>query len=452
MGDPLTDLKNQMNHDGVKQFFNQFVDIHGMPKSKMVPFTAIDESFTEGNGFAGATCWGMGQGPQDPDLMARIDPQTYKLFPWLEAPDGSKIGRLIGDLYVEEKEWPNCSRYNLKRILDWAKEQFNFVFNVGVEPEHMLGIRDKETGKFTQYNPNTMDCLDKPGYDHGSMVLNLNYLCDLRHNLEQLHFTPYQFDHEDGNGQFEANFLYRDALRTADQLILFRILTRDLARKHCQMEVTFQAKPVDDLTGNGLHTHFHVASAKTGDNLFTDLKDPRGLGLSKLAYHFIGGIFHHARALCAITNPTVNCYKRINVEKVEGSLSGINWVPGRIAYGGNNRTLMIRTPGPGHCEDRSPSGAANPYLYLAAYLMCGIDGIEKKMDPGEPFRASAYRNKADAKILPQSLREAWEELNSDKVVLDALGPISHDFIEIKEKEAKASLDKRIPEQDYTLVL
>ena len=314
-----------------------------------------------------------------------------------------------------------------------------YVFNVGMEPEHFLVSRD-ENGSIRPWDPDGVDSLAKPCYDFRAMSPALAYLQDLATALNQLGWGVYQADHEDANGQFEVNFDFADALVTADRVIFFKMATSQIAKKYGAI-ATHMPKPFSDRTGSGLHIHYHLADPDNGKNLFENGDDKRGLGCSELAYHFIGGIIHHARALCAVTSPTVNCYKRLQLGTgLYSSRSGFTWTPAFITYGDNNRTQMIRTAGPGHFEDRTVSSACNPYLALAAYAAAGFDGIENKMDPGDPNLGNMYERPltevlaGGIKILPQSLWEALNELRQDEVIKDALGPIADAFIDFKIKE------------------
>jgi len=180
---------------------------------------------------------------------------------------------------------------------------------------------------------------------------------------------------------------------------------------------------------------------RTGENLFLDHDDPRGLGLSPFAYHFLGGVLQHARALCAVTSPTVNCYKRLQLGRgLMSSRSGFTWVPAFASYGDNNRTQMIRVAGPGHCEDRTVSSGCNPYLALAAYFAAGMDGVENQLDPGEANLGNLYDlslseiAERGIKTLPQSLAEALGELKRDAVIRSGMGIIADEFIELKSRE------------------
>src|SRR6185436_9976503 len=263
------------------------------------------------------------------------------------------------------------------------------VFNVGIEPEHFLVSRTAD-GRIEPWDPGRVDNLAKPCYDFKGLAQACDYLRDMNDALRKLGWGVYQSDHEDANGQYEINYRYADALTTADRFIFFKMLAAETARQHGAI-ATFMPKPFSDRTGSGAHMHYHLADAETGKNLFTAERDPRGLGLSELAYHFLGGVLAHARALCAVTSPTVNCYKRLQLgQGLTSSRSGFTWTPAFASYGDNNRTQMIRVAGPGHCEDRTVSAACNPYLALAAFLAAGLDGIERKLEPGEPNSGNLY--------------------------------------------------------------
>ncbi|MEX0717783.1 MAG: type III glutamate--ammonia ligase [Planctomycetaceae bacterium] len=426
-------LRGRMNEDGIEFILVQFVDLHGSAKVKMVPASCLDDVLDAGAGFAGAAVWGVGQGPHSHDMLARIDPASYTPLPWMP-----NTARFAADLYVDDKPYPHCARNNLQRVLGWARDE-GYVFNVGMEPEHFLVSRNAD-GSIAPWNPDTVDGLAKPCYDFRSMAPAMAYLQELTSALNQLGWGVYQTDHEDGNGQYEVNFAYQDALTTADRVTFFKMASSQIAKKYGAI-ATHMPKPFEDRTGSGLHIHFHLADANGGKCLFEDASDARGLGCSKLGYHFLGGVLHHARALCAVTSPTVNCYKRLKLGSgLRSTRSGYTWTPAFITYGDNNRTQMIRTAGPGHFEDRTVSAACNPYLALAAYVAAGLDGIKHEMDPGEPNLGNMYDRPLEeilargTRILPQSLPEALDELRGDEVVRGALGVIADDFIQLKTRE------------------
>ena len=431
----LDELKRQMSEEAIEFILAQFVNIHGAAKVKMVPARCVDDVVEEGVGFAGGAVWGMGQGPHSHDLMGRGDPSSYSRIPWQP-----HLARLTCDIYVDGEPHPYCSRQTLKRVLADLRKA-GYVLNVGMEPEFFL-VRREADGSIAVFDDAGIDTLDKPCYDYKGISQVLPILEEINHYVDQLGWGNYQTDHEDANGQYEINFQYADALVTADRYTFFKMMTSQVARKHGCI-ATHMAKPFSAQTGSGAHFHFHLADATSGENLFAgDGDDPRELEQSELAYHFIGGILHHARALCAITSPTVNCYKRLQVgAALMGSRSGYTWTPAFITYGDNNRTQMLRCPGPGRFEDRTISAACNPYLALAAYVTAGMDGVKNKIDPGEANHGENMYAlgmeeiaRRGVKILPQSLYEALEELKADSVVQSALGPLYDEFLCLKEGE------------------
>jgi glutamine synthetase len=266
-----------------------------------------------------------------------------------------------------------------------------------------------------------MDTLEKPCYDLVGLTRNLEFLTTVSSYVNELGWGNYANDHEDANGQFEQNFTYADALTSCDRAIFFRYMVHVLAEQR-GMIATFMPKPFTNLTGNGCHFHMSLWNGDT--NLFLDENDPRGLGLSETAYHFIGGLKKHAKAYSAITAPTVNSYKRL---KVGTTASGATWSPVWISYGYNNRTQMLRIPGPGRVEDRTIDGACNPYLATTAVLAAGLDGIESKLDPGEANSDNLYTIPYDElrarglETLPANLLDATEELEGDDTLRKAFG-------------------------------
>jgi len=442
-----------MQQDGIEFIIVQFVDIHGTPKAKMVPVSSFDSVIDTGAGFAGGALWGLGQGPHSHDLMARIDIATYTPLPWLP-----NTARFAADLYVDEQPYPFCPRLNLKRVLQSAAEAGS-IYNVGMEPEFFLVTRDDQ-GKIHPWNPLGVDTLRKPCYDFRSMSPAMQFLQELTSSLNGLGWGVYQADHEDANSQYEVNFDYADALTTADRVTFFKMTTAQLAAKYGAI-ATHMAKPFADQTGSGLHLHFHLADRETGRNLFLDKQDPQGLGLSTSAYHFLGGVLQNARALVAVSSPTVNCYKRLQLGSgLFSPRSGFSWVPAFVGYGDNNRTQMIRTAGPGHCEDRTVSSACNPYLALAAHLTAGLHGMQHKTPPGKPNVGNLYEKTlaeirdSGMALLPQSLAESLSELKTNSVVQSGLGPIASEFLHLKTREWE-SYDRQVTpfevEQYLTMV-
>lgn len=429
----LAGLESRFEQDGIAHLLVQFVDIHGAAKVKLVPARALRAVVDSGAGFAGGAVWGMGQGPHSHDMMARVDPATYT--PMSHEPG---VARFAADLYVDDRPHPCCPRVNLRRVLDGAARR-GFLFQVGIEPEFFLVVREGD-GRIRGWDPHDADDLAKPCYDFKGLSGALDFLRALSEGLDRLGWGVYQCDHEDANYQYEVNFRYAEALETADRLTFFRMMVGQLARRAGAI-ATFMAKPFSTRTGSGAHMHYHLADARDATNLFVDEADPRGLGLSELAYHFIGGVLAHARAICAVTSPTVNCYKRLQMgPALTGSRSGYTWTPAFVTYGDNNRTQMLRIPEPGHIEDRSISSAFNPYLGIAAYLAAGLDGIDRRLEPGPPNVGNLYTADVETmagrgiRTLPQSLPEALACLEADDVVREALGPIADEFLRLKRDE------------------
>ena len=427
------EIRQRMREDGIEYILTQFIDIHGAAKVKLVPVSHFDDVIDVGAGFAGAAVWGMGQGPHSHDMLARIDLDTYTPLFW-----DPNVARFASDLFVDGEPHPYCPRQHLKAVLSEMRDQ-GYVFYVGIEPEHFL-VRRSQDGSISVWDPADLDRLEKPCYDFKGISGVMGYLKEISEGLNGLGWDVYQSDHEDANGQYEINFHFTDALTTADRYTFFKMMTSQIAAKHGAI-ATHMPKPFAERTGSGGHIHFHIEDPTSGDNLFLDEDDPQGLGLSETAYHFIGGILAHAPALCSVTSPTVNCYKRLQVgAALMGSRSGFLWTPAFVTYGDNNRTQMIRTAGPGHLEDRTVSAGCNPYLAFAAYIAAGVDGIKRKLDPGKPNLGNMYDlgleeiARRGIRMLPQSLYEALQELKKDTVVQAALGVIYDEFVQLKEME------------------
>jgi glutamine synthetase len=412
--------------NGIRYVLAQFVDIHGAAKAKSVPVEHYDMVLGDGAGFAGFAVWGMGMGPHGPDYMGVGDAPTLTPLPWMPG-----YARVACDGHVRGKPYPFCSRVALKNQLKRLDTK-GLTLWTGMEPEFML-LRRKDGGGYAPLDDS--DTLDKPCYDYKGLSRGAAILEELTESLRAVGVDVYQIDHEDGNGQFEINFTYADALRTADNFVLFKMAASEIARKHGAV-ASFMPKPFSNRTGTGAHFHISMGDAKR-KNLFHDDKDRRGLGLSTLGYQFLGGLLTHARALAAVCAPTINSYKRLVVGR---SLSGATWAPAYIAYGDNNRTACVRIPY-GRIEMRLPDGACNPYLAAAAILAAGLDGIERKLDPGEPANENLYDltpqeiKRRRIGLLPQSLSEAMDALEADEVVKAGLGlDLAKEFIELKRME------------------
>jgi glutamine synthetase len=430
-----TAIADRLQRDGIDYLLAQWVDIHGTPRVKGVPASALHQFLGGSAGFAGAATVGMGQGPHSHDMIGMPDFSSYTVVPW-----ETGVARVACDIHVDGEPWPYCSRTVLKRAADRLAD-IGYEMRVGVEAEHMLVTR-KPDGTIAPFDPTGVDTLEKPCYDFKGLSANLGYLRELVRAMEALGWEPYASDHEDGTAQFELNWKYADALTTADRYTFFKMMTNQVAARHGAI-ATHMPKPFSDLTGNG--SHFHFSLWKDDQPAFEagPEGDPRGLGQSKLAYQFLGGLMTHARALAAVIAPTVNCYKRLSIGAyLTGARSGFTWTPAFITYGDNNRTHMFRTPEPGRFECRAVSGAVNPYLAMAAFITAGMDGIARNLDPGDPiigrnmYETTLEEMKAQhLRVIPQSLSEALDEFEKDDVVQSALGPaLAAEFLRVKRQE------------------
>ena len=397
---------------GVEFYFAQFVDMYARPSAKLVPAGNLDDLVNDGAGFAGFAAGEIGQLPSDPDIAAIPDLRSFTPVPWEPS-----LARFACDVYVEGEEWPYDPRTILRRQLEKAKTA-GYEFMIGLELEYFL-INQDENGKINVADP--LDDLEKPCYDLRGLTRNYEFLRKVSNYVNHLGWGNYANDHEDANGQFEQNFTYTDALASCDRAIFFRYMVHTLAQQQGLL-ATFMPKPFTHLTGNVCHFHMSLWDGDT--NLFLDEDDSRGLGLSELAYSFIGGLKKHARATSAITAPTVNSYKRL---KQGSTTSGATWSPVWISYGYNNRTQMLRIPAAGRIEDRTIDGSCNPYLAATAVLAAGLDGIANKLDAGEPNSENLYSipygelRSRGLETLPANLAEALGELERDDVLREALG-------------------------------
>ena len=394
-------------------YLAQFVDIHGRPKAKLVPAKHQEMIFGAGAGFAGFAIAGMGIGPHGQEFMAIGDRKDVRPVPWMP---GTAV--VTCDGHVQGKPHALDSRVIAKKALADFREATGLEFFSGLEPEFFL-LRKDETGGYVVATES--ESLDKPCYDFRHLSSISAFLIELHAALDLADIDVYQIDHEDANGQFEMNFTYADGLRTADNLTYFKMAAQAIAKRH-GMLCSFMPKPFAERSGSGLHMHMS-AGKKFGDNAFEDKADPRGMNLSPMAYHFLGGLMAHAAGLTAIAAPCVNSYKRL---VSRGSRSGATWAPVNIAYGNNNRTAFVRIPG-GRLELRVPDAASNPYLLTAAIIYAGLDGIARRLDPGPPCNDNLYilnqTELAERGIarLPAALPDALKALQSDEVLTTGLG-------------------------------
>jgi glutamine synthetase type III len=412
------DLAVEARERGIKYFLISYVDLFGTLRAKLAPASAIGDMAKDGAGFAGFASW-LDMTPADPDVLAIPDPNSLIQLPWKR-----EVGWLAADPYMNGKLVEQAPRNILKRVVAKAAGQ-DLTLKTGVECEFFLLCPDGTAIS------DASDTQSKPCYDQSALMRRYDVISEICDSMLELGWAPYQNDHEDANGQFEMNWQFDDALTTADRMAFFKYMVKAIAEKH-GLRATFMPKPFANLTGSGCHVH--VSLWQGGKNLFDDGND--GLGLSRQAYNFIGGVMNAAQEICSITNPTVNSYKRINAPV---TTSGATWSPNTVTYAGNNRTHMIRIPGGGRFEFRLADGAANPYLLPAALLAAGLDGIAKGTDPGQPLHidmyAEGHKAPKDTKKLPLNLLDALRLTEKSQLLRRELGDEFVDsYIKLKTRE------------------
>ena len=403
----------------IKYFLISFVDLFGVLRSKLVPAHAIKEMQETGAGFAGFAAW-LDMTPADSDMFGIPDPDSLIQLPW-----NKEVGWLASDLWMNGKPVDASPRVMLKKQIKKLSKQ-GLTMKSGVECEYFLISPDGSS------IADPRDTQSKPCYDQSALMRRYDLIKEICDCMIEMGWGPYQNDHEDANGQFEMNWDYSDCLKTADRHTFFKYMVKTIAEKH-SLRATFMPKPFENLTGNGCHAHISVWDGKK--NKFLDKSNE--LGLTKMAYNFLGGVIKHASSLSAFFNPTINSYRRINAPPTK---SGASWSPSSISYTGNNRTHMIRIPDPGRFELRLMDGSANPYLLQASVLAAGINGIKNKIDPGKPLHCNMYEDFAkypDLPKLPDELDQSLKKLKQNKEMNEAFGAdVIDSYIKLRGTEIK----------------
>lgn len=425
-------LQADLKAKGVKYVVGAYVDIHGVPKGKFVP---IDHFLHFAHGselYTGYALDGLGQSPNDDEIASLPDLDRGCVLPW-----NREVAWFPADNTFKGQPYEINTRVALKKVLADAAS-LGFGFNLGIECEVYV-VKLGADGKSLSI-PNPDDRLAKACYDVRGFLDRYPWLDKVSTAINGLGWDLYSLDHEDANSQFEFDFNYSDALTMCDRYVFFRMLARHYAAEEGLL-ATFMPKPFADKTGNGAHFNMSLADLATGANAFKcDPKDdPRGLGLTPVAYHFIAGILRHGPAICAAMAPTVNSYKRL-VRR--GLMSYFSWAPVFNSFGTNNRTNSIRVPmGGGRCESRNADSACNPYLAATLALAAGLEGIREKLDPGAPQEDNLYElspaefAKRGIQELPRTLDEAVQAFAADPFVTRVLGQgLRDEFIAYKAEE------------------
>jgi len=426
VGNSRDDVATLLRENDVKFLRLQFTDIHGRNKNVEVPTSQFDKALDGEIMFDGSSVQGFTR-IEESDMLLRPDHDTFLLLPpAIEGSVRGQVARLICDVHLPDgTPFQGDPRWVLKRQIEKLKALgFDDLF-VGVEPEFYLFKRGVD-GSPTTITNDGAGYFDLAPVDRGEDARRdmVNALTELGFEIEAAH-------HEVGPGQHEIDFKYADAISTADAIQSFRTVVKRIAMNH-GLHATFMPKPVAGIAGSGMHTHLSVF--KDGENAFFDPKGQHQL--SSTARAWIAGLIEHAPGLVAITNPTVNSYKRITPG---------HEAPTNIAWSVSNRSAMIRIParrGNGtRAEVRMPDPSANPYLALAAMVAAGLDGMKRDLTPPPPIARNIYemsvrdRRKHKIKELPANLREAVTNLKRDRVIVDALGDhVYKSFVEAKTQE------------------
>ncbi|WP_395681822.1 type III glutamate--ammonia ligase [Inquilinus sp.] len=430
------DLAAFAKDKGIKYFMISYTDLFSGQRAKLVPTQAIAAMQEDGAGFAGFAT-DLDMSPANADLFAVPDPSSVIQLPWKK-----DVAWVASDCKLDGELLAQSPRNVLKRLVKEAAAEGKRV-KTGVEAEFFLVTPDGSRIS------DELDTAGKPCYDQQALMRRYDIIAEICDYMLELGWGAYQNDHEDANGQFEMNWEYDDALQTADKHSFFKFMVKSIAEKH-GLRATFMPKPFKGLTGNGCHCHISVWDNSGRTNVFADREAE--FGLSSEGREFLGGIMKHASSLAAITNPTVNSYKRINAPR---TISGATWSPNSVTWTGNNRTHMVRVPGPGRFELRLPDGAVNPYLLQAVIIAAGLDGVRTHADPGPHHDIDMYTEGHLVKTaprLPLNLLDALRAFDEDEGLKQAIGAdFSAAYLKLKHQEWNAYASHFTQwEQDTTL--
>ncbi|WP_270321403.1 type I glutamate--ammonia ligase [Weissella confusa] len=422
------DIRNMITEENVEFLRLQFSDVFGTIKNVEVPVSQLEKVLDNNLMFDGSSIEGFVR-IEESDMYLYPDLSTFMIFPWATDSHGGKVARLIADIYTADREpFAGDPRNNLKRVLKQMEDAGFKNFNIGTEPEFFLFKLDEHG------NP-TMNLNDKGGYfDLAPLDLGENTRREIVLEMEKMGFEVEAAHHEVAPGQHEVDFKYADALDAADNIQTFKLIVKTIARKH-GLYATFMPKPISGINGNGMHTNMSLFN-EAGNVFFDEAGD---LQLSKTAYNFLGGVLAHAANFTAITNPTVNSYKRLT--------PGFE-APVYVAWSGSNRSPMVRVPASRgnstRLELRSVDPTANPYLAFAVILAAGLDGVAGEMEPNHAVDRNIYlmdeaeRKKAGITDLPDTLLAAVNDLDTDEVIKEALGShMARTFVDAKRLEYQA---------------
>jgi glutamine synthetase len=416
------EILDRTEREKVKFMRLQFTDILGTVKNVEIPNQQFEAALDGQIMFDGSSIEGFVR-IEESDMYLKPDLTTFRVFPWA-GPGGERVGRMICDIYTPDGQpFAGCPRTVLKKVIALAASR---GFSLMAGPEAEFFLFQTRNGQATTESHDAASYFDLSPIDQGEDVRREIVLA-----LETMGFHVEAAHHEVSPGQHEIDFRYDDVLTTADNICTFRFVVKNVAIRN-GLHATFMPKPIYGLNGSGMHTHMSLFAR--GANVFFDAGAPRQL--SQVCLNYIGGVLRHAKGFCAITNPLVNSYKRL----VPGYEA-----PTNIAWSEKNRSPLVRVPAARgdatRIELRMPDPSCNPYLALAVMLRSGLDGIEKKVDPGPPITKNIYtmshRERRHLRIdeLPGNLSEALDELEKDSLVRDTLGDhLFQHFLAAKREE------------------
>lgn len=435
MNDPkkVSEVRRKLEEAGVKYCFSTYVDVHGVPKAKTVPISAFEKMCAGSELFTVGAMEGMGLiGPEKDECAAVPDLDSLIILPW-----DTRYAWFASDLWFHGEPYRNCSRVILKRALEKARKA-GFGMNLGVETEFYV-LRATEAGAVPlQQRPHKGLC---PAYDVHQTLQSMDYLDRMVDAMNALGWNVYSFDAEGGQGQYEFDFAYADALTMADRLVFFRFMAKTIAQQ-MGLVASFMPKPFAGDFRSGAHFNMSLYDIETGDNLFAGdggaMAAKYGIPFPDLGYHFVAGTLEHASAVTAVTCPSHNSYKGL---LAQGQMADMSWAPVLRAYGKNNRSAMLRLPMNRPCvENRAPDISCNFHLGAAISLLAGLEGIERRLDPGAPMNDNLYlrldkptasdtfqTEGGTVRRLPRTLLEALQAFEVDPIVVETFGEEMRDI-------------------------
>lgn len=410
-------LVEELAITGVKYVFGYYVDIHGVPKSKCVPLASLPSMAKGSELYTVGALEGMGElGPHEDECAGMPELDRLVVLPW-----DQRFAMVPSSLHLNGVPYPQDSRNLLLSVARKAADM-GFIANVGIEPEFYV-VRQTETGLepiVASDRNNGPTC----GYDVEATMLAEPFLGKMVDHMNRLGWGVYSFDHEGGDGQYEFNFRYADAVTMADRMVLFRLMAKHVARENGCI-ATFMPKPFENDFGSAAHINISLANLETGRNAFEDENGD----YTKLSRQFTAGVLAHSGAISAVVSPTINSYKRFTSK---GLMDEISWAPIFRAWGENNRTLMCRVPVNRRClEVRTVDSAVNYYLAIAMVLAAGLDGIERGLEAPPPVNVDTYKLKEEelkainCSRLPMNLDDALDEFEADSLAKSTFGPEFH---------------------------